>query len=219
MATDSAATTPRRRPATSARGTELRQERALRTRESILRAAAEAFADHGFPGVTILDVAELTGVTKGAVYFHFTNKEALAVAVAEEFYRRLAAVTVEIENVELPALQAVTELVLRTAIAFRDDKTVQAGARLQLERSFIDATLPTPYLNFGNTLTRLLVKAGADGQLPDDSDPEVLSRVLSAAFFGTQHISWVLNNRADLRERTHELLDALLPGSAPVPAC
>ena len=186
MANDSAPTPPRRRPATSARGTELRQERALRTRESILRAAAEAFADQGFPGVTILDVAELTGVTKGAVYFHFTNKEALAVAVAEEFYRRLAAVTVEIENVELPALQAVTELVLRTATAFRDDKTVQAGA---------------------------------DGQLPDHTDPEVLSRVLSAAFFGTQHISWVLNDRADLRERTHELLDVILPGAVSVPTC
>ena len=48
----------------------------------MLDAAAQAFAAKGFPAVTILDVAEITGMTKGAVYFHYSNKEALAIAVA-----------------------------------------------------------------------------------------------------------------------------------------
>ena len=57
--------------------TDLKQERAERTRAQILNSAAEAFASRGFPSVTIVDIAELTGMTKGAVYFHYANKESL----------------------------------------------------------------------------------------------------------------------------------------------
>jgi AcrR family transcriptional regulator len=73
-------------------GAELKQARAVRTRAQVLAAAAEAFADRGFPAVTVLEVAERAGVTKGAVYFHYPNKETPAFAVVEEFYTRWPAV-------------------------------------------------------------------------------------------------------------------------------
>lgn len=70
---------------------ELKQERAVQTRGRILDAAAEAFAADGYGDVTLLEIAERAGMTKGAVYFHFKNKESLALAVAESFYQLLAA--------------------------------------------------------------------------------------------------------------------------------
>lgn len=198
------------RAATAGKGSP-KQARAVRTREQVLAAAATAFADKGYPAVTIMDIAELTGVTKGAVYFHYANKEALAVAVTEKFYLRLPKVAEAVDVLDPPPLEAVAELLLRTAIAFRDDKMIQAGARLQIERSLIGAELPTPYVDYTRLITRYLVRAREVGDLPETSDPESVAQVLVSAFFGAQHISWILNDRADLYERTRELIAAILP--------
>ncbi|MFJ4784522.1 ScbR family autoregulator-binding transcription factor [Streptomyces sp. NPDC088794] len=195
------------------RDTGLKQERAVRTRGQVLDAAAEAFATKGFPAVTVLDVAELAGVTKGAVYFHFANKEALAQAVAEEFYHLLGVIGSEVEEAGLSPLAAVAELLERTARAFRDDTMVQAGARLQIERSLIGVEMPMPYLGYTESLTRWLRQAQSQSQLPPGTSPESTSRVLVSAFFGAQHISWVLNDRADIAERVREILVALVPGA------
>ncbi|MFE9122213.1 ScbR family autoregulator-binding transcription factor [Streptomyces sp. NPDC007172] len=203
-------TRARQKPAAS----ELKQERAIRTRALILDAAARAFADKGYPATTILDVAELMGATKGAVYFHFANKNALAAAVTEEFYARLRASAQQVQEQDLPPAAAVRELLTRTGTMFRDDQVIRAGARLQIERSLIDADLPAPFVGYTETVTGLLRAAGAEGALPTGSDPEVLGRVLVSAFFGAQHMSWVMNDRADIAERVEEILATVLPGGA-----
>ncbi|PTM97991.1 ScbR family autoregulator-binding transcription factor [Streptomyces sp. VMFN-G11Ma] len=209
---------PRPRPARDTaprhRDTGLKQERAVRTRGQVLDAAAKAFATKGFPAVTVQDVAELAGVTKGAVYFHFANKEALAQAVAEEFYHVLGVIGQEVEEAQLPPLRAVSELLERTAVAFRDDTMVQAGARLQIERSLIGAEMPMPYLGYTESLTIWLRQARTEGHLAAGTSPEATARVLVAAFFGAQHISWVLNDRADIAERVREILTAVVPLAA-----
>jgi AcrR family transcriptional regulator len=208
--TDSVPASPRSSRTANAKGQAFKQERALRTRRLLLDAAAEAFADKGFPGVTILDIAELAEMTKGAVYFHFANKEAVALALADEFYERLADLVESARRTSNSPLDAVHSILTQTATAFRDDKIIQAGARLQMERAFIQAALPTPYTGFTTTLTEILTQAHTAGQLHPDSTPQALGRVLTSAFFGAQHISWILHNRKDLPERTHELLHTTL---------
>ncbi|SEN90168.1 ScbR family autoregulator-binding transcription factor [Actinacidiphila rubida] len=193
---------------------DLKQERAIRTRALILDAAAETFANKGYPDTTMLDVAQLTGATKGAIYFHFANKNALAAAVADEFYTRLSVLSEEVEGMGLPPCAAVAELLLRTGALFRDNKIAQAGARLQLEHSLIEVPLPTPFVGFLTFISRLLHFAEADGDLPEGADPDVLSRVLVSAFFGAQHMSWVLNDRQDVVDRVQEILGAVLPTTA-----
>ena len=60
------------------------QQRAVLTRGRVLTAAAEVFARTGFLAASMNDIVDAAGVTKGAVYFHFPSKEALAVAIVEE---------------------------------------------------------------------------------------------------------------------------------------
>ncbi|GAA3837337.1 ScbR family autoregulator-binding transcription factor [Streptomyces chiangmaiensis] len=195
--------------ATNARGEPLKQERAERTRASVLEAAAESFAAKGYPAVTILDVAKLAGLTKGAVYFHFTNKEALALAVAEEFYSRVGRVAETLRGEDCSPLDRAMGFVRRSALLFRDDRVVQAGARLQIERPFIESSLPMPYVDAQAALTEFLADAQRAGQLKPSSDPEALARVLLSAFFGAQHMSWVFNDRQDLVERVEEIVRGL----------
>jgi AcrR family transcriptional regulator len=57
------------------------------TRRRILKAAFEEFHRHGFQGGSINRIVERTGTTKGALFHHFTDKNALGYAVVEEVIR------------------------------------------------------------------------------------------------------------------------------------
>lgn len=56
----------------------------------ILAAAAHVFAQHGFNGATLDDVAAEAGLTKGAVYWHFASKNDLFLALIEDNFQRQA---------------------------------------------------------------------------------------------------------------------------------
>ncbi|MEV4342429.1 ScbR family autoregulator-binding transcription factor [Streptomyces sp. NPDC049590] len=198
-------------PTPATRSKELKQERAIRSRHNILLAAARAFAERGYPAVTMHDVAELSGMTKGAVYFHFTSKECLAVAVSEEFARRLPAISDAVDQLALPPVASVAELLLRTAAELRDEPLMQAGARLQIERGLIDAELPLPFEDYTALIATWLKGALAVGDLEHATPPEPLARVLVSAFFGAQLLSWIVSDRTDIIERTVEVLHAVLP--------
>lgn len=58
-------------------------ERREATRAAILAAAQALFADRGFAATTVDAIAEAAGVAKGAVYHHFSSKEAVFEAVFE----------------------------------------------------------------------------------------------------------------------------------------
>lgn len=55
-----------------------------RTRQTILRAAGELFADRGITTTTVEDIAASADVSVGSVYKHFGSKDALALAFISE---------------------------------------------------------------------------------------------------------------------------------------
>lgn len=61
-----------------------RRMRAPDRREQLLATGRRLFAQHGFEGTSIDDIAEAAGVTKPIVYRHFPNKRELYLAVLEE---------------------------------------------------------------------------------------------------------------------------------------
>lgn len=61
-----------------------REQYAQATRAALLEAATRRFAERGFAGTALEDVAADIQATRGAVYHHFTSKKALFEAVLEE---------------------------------------------------------------------------------------------------------------------------------------
>jgi AcrR family transcriptional regulator len=55
-----------------------------RTRERLLQAAFREVYRTGFQSASLDTILASTGVTKGALYYHFENKEALGYAIVEE---------------------------------------------------------------------------------------------------------------------------------------
>ncbi|MGH9078924.1 MAG: TetR/AcrR family transcriptional regulator [Acidimicrobiales bacterium] len=62
--------------------------RRQQTRDHLLAAAAQVFAERGFHGATLDVVAAAAGFSKGAVYSNFKNKEDLFLAILETGYSR-----------------------------------------------------------------------------------------------------------------------------------
>jgi AcrR family transcriptional regulator len=62
----------------------VKQERAARTRQALVRAAAEVFAQDGFVVASLNSISKRAGVSNGALHFHFESKQALARAVEDE---------------------------------------------------------------------------------------------------------------------------------------
>jgi AcrR family transcriptional regulator len=59
------------------------ERRRQQTRDYLLQAAAQVFAERGFHGASLDQVAAAAGFTKGAVYSNFKNKEDLFLALLE----------------------------------------------------------------------------------------------------------------------------------------
>ncbi len=65
------------------------KEEAQETRSNILEAAEQAFYERGVARTTLADIAALAGVTRGAIYWHFSNKAELVQAMLDSLHEPL----------------------------------------------------------------------------------------------------------------------------------
>jgi AcrR family transcriptional regulator len=70
------------------------------TRRRVLDGARRAFAEHGYEGATVRLLEEQTGLSRGAIFHHFPDKDALFLALAEEDAEEVATVVDEAGLVE-----------------------------------------------------------------------------------------------------------------------
>ena len=104
------------------------ERRRQQTREHLLAAAAEVFAERGFHGASLDEVAAAAGFTKGAVYSNFKNKEDLFLALFKANYdREIDGIRATLESSEVPPEARISEFV--TLIR---DQTRQAGRGFNL---------------------------------------------------------------------------------------
>lgn len=185
------------------------QERAVRTRELILHAAAEVFDECGYAGTSITRILERAGSTQGAMYFHFKSKEDLARAV----------IVGQAQGLELPekpaGLQQLVDLTFRLAFELQSNVLLRAGVRLAAEQEESGLSEYSAYEWWIEQFRRELDEAGRRGELLPEVDEAEFARVLVAGFTGTQVMSQIATRRADLPERIASLWRYLLPGVAP----
>jgi len=74
------------------------KEEALETRSKILEAAEQAFYERGVARTTLADIAALAGVTRGAIYWHFSNKADLVQAMLDSLHEPLDEMAKASEN-------------------------------------------------------------------------------------------------------------------------
>jgi TetR/AcrR family transcriptional repressor of uid operon len=189
----------------------VKQARAAVTREQILRGAAEVFDRYGYGAATLSDVIAQAGVTKGALYFHFSSKEDLARTVIEQQHALSVRPARQRLDEHAPGLESVIRLSQGLAGQLMEDVVVRAGIRLTLEQGTFGASVSNPYRDWVAVTEQLLRRAIDEGDLRDSIKPAALARLAVGAFTGVQLLSEVLSGRQDLYQRVEEMWDILLP--------
>lgn len=81
------------------------------TRANIIAVATREFASKGFSGARVDEIADLTATSRRMIYYYFTNKEALYVAVLEEAYRGIREIEARLNLDHLDPVEAIRTLV------------------------------------------------------------------------------------------------------------
>ena len=84
--------------------------KAERTTAFIIETVAPLFNKHGYIGTSMSDLTEATGLTKGAIYGNFENKESLALAAFEYSSNKLLQILEDRLNVPGNALDKLASL-------------------------------------------------------------------------------------------------------------
>lgn len=90
------------------------------TRQKILNVALEVFAENGVRGATMVEIAKRVGITGGALYWYFENKEEIFDAVVQAHSQPVAALdTVKILIPELEPKTAIKFILQGMLVYFR----------------------------------------------------------------------------------------------------
>ncbi|TFD73735.1 ScbR family autoregulator-binding transcription factor [Cryobacterium gelidum] len=188
------------------------QIRAQETRAAIIRGAAAAFEQRGYGSTSLAQVSAAAGVTKGALYFHFDSKEALAVAIIDAQHTESVSAGRELLDNNVPGLRALVSITYELARQLRDDLIVSAGVRLTIEAVNFSTPVSASYLDWIAACEEFVRRGIADGDVVPTVDVRAAARFVTAAFTGVQVVSDVLTRRGDIDQRLTEMWTLLLPG-------
>lgn len=194
----------------------------LDTRERIIASAAHVFAQKGFQKASLDAVAAEAGLTKGAIYWHFKNKNELFFALLDDRFRRDTS----------PLLQAKTELIaaggdVRAALLAMFQGSVlrctddPEWARLYLECLSLsrDADVRTRLAAFYEQVWAVSADFTRDlqahGLVPGHVDAQV-SAVFWGALFDGLILAWLLKGEElPLATLLPAIFDLIWQGMAP----
>ncbi|MEJ2871717.1 ScbR family autoregulator-binding transcription factor [Actinomycetospora sp. OC33-EN08] len=182
----------------------------MATRGAILDAAAYEFALEGYHAASLSKILERSGVTKGALYFHFSSKEAMADAVVAVMEERFPEIAASFEGLGLDVLTTAVHLAIGIADALAADVFCRGGMRVVSEGALGPARVPWPYRYWEDVFVDLLARAAAGGLLRDTVDPRELARTVVAIGHGHRVVSTATTGLADLRERAVASWELLL---------
>jgi len=193
---------------------------AAETRAAILAAGLQVFAERGFSAATLADIGARAGVTRGAVYHHFTDKAELYVTAVSERWATVGARVWAALAEDGPVRERLRRCLVAYFRAMEDDWDFRELLDVTIVRSDIAADLEQGKLDKQHGIRGWIAKlvtvfqaAERAGQLRPGLTPDGAAVVVVSALAGTA-VTWRMGGE-DLFSpgRDAELLsDAILAG-------
>ncbi|NJQ00450.1 ScbR family autoregulator-binding transcription factor [Streptomyces zingiberis] len=186
-----------------------KQDRAVRTRQTILLAAAGVFEERGYGAAKLTEILDRARVTKGALYFHFASKKELALAVLQA--------QIEEAPPRVPQSSRAQEFVdLGLVFAHRlvYDPLLRGSVRLTFEHNSYDLDRSGPYRQWTEVSLSLLTEARERGELLPHVVPLETARLVVGAYAGINLMNQVLDARAELCREASALYQHIMPSVA-----
>jgi AcrR family transcriptional regulator len=157
---------------------------AERTRAEIIEVATREFADKGYAGARVDEIAAKMSTTKRMIYYYFGNKERLYIEVLEHAYAGIRAIEQKLDVAHLDPVDAMRQL---AELTFDHHESHPDFIRLvsienihhaeHIARSTVLSGLANPALD---VLARILDRGRAAGVFRGDVDPLDIHMVISS---------------------------------------
>lgn len=197
------------------------QARAEATRRKIIGAAVELFDSVGYGDTGLADIMDRAEVTKGAFYYHFDSKEAVATAIIEQSETEFRASMIRIISAtDSPALDNLMRSTFAVAHMHTRDPLSRVANQLRQSLSQVTDTGAEIYARrqseiFG-VMTDAIGRGVTSGDIADDIDADSLARTLWAAALGNRILSDALGD--DIFTQLTHIWQVLVRGIAPAPS-
>ncbi|MFJ3903230.1 ScbR family autoregulator-binding transcription factor [Streptomyces sp. NPDC090025] len=188
------------------------QERAIRTRQKIVLAAAELFDEVGYEAATISEVLKKCGVTKGALYFHFASKEDLA----QEVLAGQVGALPPVPQRELYLQQITDEALVLAHLLHAGDPMVRGSVRLTVDQGspYDGLDRKIPMQGWIDHNMDLLAAAKEAGELLPHVDIPSAATLFTGSFTGVQVLSKIMTKHADMVDRVANLMRTMVSAIA-----
>jgi AcrR family transcriptional regulator len=182
----------------------LRQRKKDQTRQLLREGGARLFAERGFAGTTIADIAEYANVSVRTFFRYFDSKEALLVPDSAELFAYVET-TLAARPAGQPPLEAVCRVLLEGAELFAASSLSALMHPLEGTEGLVAARLVQDFADFEDRLTALVRE-----RLPADApDADLQAAVIASAALATVRAS--LRTRRARRQAGVEDDTPLLP--------
>jgi TetR/AcrR family transcriptional regulator, transcriptional repressor for nem operon len=159
------------------------------TRERLIAAAARQFAHRPYSVVSLDDILAEAELTKGAMYFHFSSKQALAVKIIDDLTEMSRSAVAELLDRNMSGLETLIEFVFVRAVQDLQYDVARAGVRLL---DALENTTPLPralWKSRREFVITLIERAATEGDVIDKQDPADIAKMLVALWVGVRRIS------------------------------
>ncbi len=186
------------------------QARSATRQQKILDAALQVFSRRGYKDTAVDDIALEAETSKGGVYFHFPNKQAIFLTLVDRMSRLLLSRAEEAMSAErdpIAKLDAALLVVLRTFATHRTLARLFLVEALGAGREF-NRKMSDIHIEFARLIERHLDEAVDQGVIPP-----LDTRLAGQAWFGALHevvSTWVLSETPDRLEDNYPALRILL---------
>jgi TetR/AcrR family transcriptional regulator, transcriptional repressor for nem operon len=169
--------------------TETTDTRADSTRQQILRAAARQFARLPYHQVGLDDVLAEAELTKGAMYFHFRSKHALALAIIEDQITRSDVAITDLLARKLSGLETLIDFSYQLAVRDISEDISRAALHLVESIGRVEGLQTKLHRHWIDNLTVAVQRGIGEGDAIEDSDAHDVGRLLASAYMGLRQTS------------------------------
>jgi AcrR family transcriptional regulator len=188
-----------------------RQARSEATRRRIIDAAVELFNEVGYPATGLGDIIERAELTKGALYYHFDSKEALAGAVMHDASAAVYEAVHGIGDSPAPALENLIHLSFAIGDLISGDSIVRTGSQLMRALGEFNEVAVQTYAALGELITALARTADTEGDLRAGVDADAVGELFVSTYLGTELLSIGTSGGQDMTARLERGWGVLLP--------
>lgn len=165
------------------------ERRADSARGPLVRAAAQQFAHKPYSVVNLDDVVAAVEVSRGAMYFHFPSKQALAWAVIEEADKLGRQAAAGVLANKLSGLETLIDLSYLTAVLDICEDWARAGLHLLGSIGRTDDLEGRTLREVTGALAQIARRAATEGDITQECDPQDVAHLLVSIYVGLRHTS------------------------------